>query len=134
MFTSTDNLRKARIEKCQETQNISTFNENHSKLDSPGTECRIETSADGDHQADRLRNKNERLSVLITKDEIEDQKKESSERESEINEPIRTRINISGIDTSEVSSAKKFQVCIPEGIPAVKLNPTTDLNDIQNCK
>ena len=121
-------LRKARIEKCQETQNISTFNENHSKLDSPGTECRIETSADGDHQADRLRNKNERLSVLITKDEIEDQKKES-----EINEPIRTRVNISGIDTSEVSSAKKFQVCIPEGIPTVKLNPT-DLNDIRNCK
>lgn len=95
-------------------------------------ECRIETSADIDHQADSLRNKNEILPVMITKDKRKSPKKETNERKSKINEPIRTLVNISRIDTSEVCSPEKFQVCIPERIPTVKLNPT-DLNDIQNC-
>merc|ERR1739844_468750 len=85
-----------------------------------------ETSANVVHQAD------ERLPMMNTKAKIKAQKKETFEIKSKINDPIRTLVNISGIDRSEVCSTQKFQVSIPEGIPTVKLNPT-DLNDIQNC-
>ena len=118
-------LRKTEFEECED--NILSFNnQNHSAL------VGIETSANVDHQVDRLRNKNEGLPEIVTKDKLKAQKKETCELKSKINEPIRTHVNISGIDTREVCSVQKFQVCIPEGIPAVELNPT-DLNDIQNC-
>jgi len=131
-------LRRTKFEECKEIENISTFNndnenENHSELVGPLQECRIETTANIDHQDVGMINKTERLAVMITKDKAKSQKEESYERKSEINEPIRSLVKISGIDTSEVCSTEKFQVCIPEGIPTVKLNPR-DLNDIQNCK
>ena len=86
-----------------------------------------------DYQATGLINENATLPKMIKKDKLNSPKHDSYERKSEINEPIRTLVTISGIDTSEVCSGEKFQVCIPEGIPTVELNPA-DLNDIQNCK